>query len=627
MRSPSLASRFLATLVVSCVLPLLLYGWFSLRAMRSQIDEQLDVFLPQLAADHAGKMEARLDQVCRAVAVVREIARRVLDAGAEPRRLDAEIEAFEEQVLPVPDLLDNYLDLLLLAEPGGRIVFWQDGQLLDRNTRQQRASLLPKSVAGQEWFVRAQVHRGAFFQPWGRSPLLHRGCDWVSFDPAAWHMGYVVDVPHADGPPGVLLALIRWPQFQQVLDDARQVLVDQAGLASAQAMLVDGNGRICGHTDRQNYAALLQPASLREAVAHGPGGRIEFDDGGRRHVAGFATLQRIGLRDWSLVLRIPRAELFARSDAFVRVLAIAIGVTVFVLIVWSLVASRAIVRPVQDLVAATQRVAHGDLAVRVPAAGGPELGGLARAFNLMAGELAAGREKLKSAERERAWAEMARQVAHEIKNPLTPMRMVAQLLLKARKDGDARAEMVAERLAKTVLEQTEALDRIAADFRQFAGSPQRRVETVALDALVAEVHAAGAALFSAGALHLEHQPGATGVFVAVDRTELARVFVNLLQNAVQAMAPAPAMVQLRTGVRGERAFVTIIDAGPGIPDAVRGRLFEPYFTTKTAGTGLGLAICRRVVEANGGTIQLARSAPGHTEFVIELPLAGPPTAS
>lgn len=113
MRTISLASRFLITLVVSAILPLLIYGWFSLRGMRDQIDEQVvRVFLPQLAADHAQKIEAYLGRIDQACAIVREIARRALDS-------EAEMAVFEEQIELVPDLLDNNLDLLLLANSDG----------------------------------------------------------------------------------------------------------------------------------------------------------------------------------------------------------------------------------------------------------------------------------------------------------------------------------------------------------------------------------------------------------------------------------------------------------------------------------------------------------------------------
>jgi len=154
------------------------------------------------------------------------------------------------------------------------------------------------------------------------------------------------------------------------------------------------------------------------------------------------------------VLEVLTQQVLVASDAFEQVLLFAILVTLAVLVFWSLIASRAIVAPVRALVAATRRVASGDLAVSVPARGGPELGELAAAFNQMASELAQGREKLVALKREEAWAEMARQVAHEVKNPLQPMRMAAQLLQRAqlaRLDDELGARDVEFRLGLLLL--------------------------------------------------------------------------------------------------------------------------------------------------------------------------------
>ena len=616
MRAISLASRFLVTLVVSAVLPLLLYGWFSQRSMRAQIDEQVvRVFLPQLAADHAQKIEAHLHRTDQACAIVREIARRALQT-----RSSAEMDAFEEQVELVPDLLDNYLDLLLLADADGRVVYWQDGQYLDPSAHGRRAALIPGSVVDTPWFQKAQAERGAQFLPWGRSAYLHGGLDHRSMDPGNHHLGLVLDVPRPEGPPGVLFALMRWSQVQLVIDQAREVLVKRAGLPSAAVFLLGQNGIVQAHTDRSCYGLPLQPASLAaQLTAVDSPGRSAFTaaDGSQWRV-GFAPCELGTTRQLVVGVIVPEAELFAASDAFEQVLLIAIFVTIAVLVLWSLVASRAIVAPVRALVAATRRIAVGDLAVSVPARGGPELGELAGSFNQMASELAAGRVRLAAAERDQAWAEMARQVAHEVKNPLQPMRMAAQLLQRARAENDPRADVVAERLARTVLEQTQALDRIATDFRAFAGVAPAARSQLRFDDWLGELCEQCGDLFAGKPVLVHFAAGAPSARVAIDGNALARVFVNLVQNAHEA-APAGVRVRFASHAEAGKVVVAVVDDGPGVPETVRGRLFEPYFTTKSSGTGLGLAICRRLVEAHGGTIRLVRSVPGETVFQIELP--------
>jgi len=615
----SLTSRFLATLLVTCVLPLVAFGWFTLRAVRGLIERQIvETYLPRLASDHTQKIDGRLQQVFQSCSVVREIARRALDAPAVGA--DEELAAFREQVLLLPDLLANDLDLLLLAGPDGKVLFWCDGHRLDPGTHEQRRARVPTSVADLDWFQRARAG-GPCFLPWGRSPLLTAGAALPSRDPAAHHLGLALDVPTRSGEPGVLLGLIRWAEVQRLLDETRRVLVEESRFPSAQVFLVDEQGVVEGHTDRSFYGERVEPPALRQALLDKPVGNTEFTArDGRRSLCGFCRFGREPNRTWTLGLSVPEDELFAATDAFTRVLGAAIAVSVLVLVAWSLLASRAIVRPVRELAAATGRVAAGDLAVRVPAGGGAEIGGLAASFNQMAAELAAGRARLAVAERERAWAEMARQIAHEVKNPLTPMRMAAQLLLRARRDGDPRADAIAERLARTVEEQTQELDRIAGDFRRFAGAPHRDVQPTALDDFLAEVRSAAAALFEGGQLQLELELGAPGARVAVDRSELQRVFVNLLQNAAQAAAGRQVVVRIASSAADSRAEVRVRDDGPGIPDAVRARLFEPYFTTRTAGTGLGLAICRRIVEQCGGAIRLESTGASGTVFCIELPL-------
>lgn len=621
MHALSLASRFLITLVVSAVLPLLLYGWFSLRSMRAQIDEQVvRVFLPQLASDYAQKVEAHLARTDQACAIVREIARRALD---EPGELDA----FEEQVFLVPDLLDNFLDLLLLADADGRVVFWLDGQRLDPSSHGRRAALIPVSVGDTPWFRRAQRERGMQFLAWGRSPYLYRGLDHRSMDPGAHHLGVVLDVPRREGPPGVLFALLRWSEVQQLLDEARQVLVEHAALPSAEVFLIGRDGTVEAHTDRRFYGLPLEPPALalRLAQADGIGRCASTDASGAPWRVGYSPGGGAAERAFVVGVAVPEAELFAASDAFERVLLLAILVTLVVLVVWSLVASRAITAPVQRLVHATRRIATGDLAVSVPARGGPELGELAAAFNQMARELALGRERLAHAERDQAWAEMARQVAHEVKNPLQPMRMTAQLLQRARAEGDPRADQVADRLARTVLEQTAALDRIASDFRAFAGIAPAQKSVVAADDWLVALQSQLAGLFAGKPIDVQLSADAGDARIAIDQAALARVFVNLVQNAHEA-APGGVCVRLASQRTDGRVAITVADDGPGVPEDVRARLFEPYFTTKSAGTGLGLAICRRLVEAHGGTIRLCATAPGATVFAIELPLATTPGA-
>jgi signal transduction histidine kinase len=190
---------------------------------------------------------------------------------------------------------------------------------------------------------------------------------------------------------------------------------------------------------------------------------------------------------------------------------------------------------------------------------------------------------------------------------------------KALAQNDPRLAEVVARLARTVLDQTDALARIAADFRQFAGAPKRNVERLRASVLLEDVQAHYAGVVAAGEAELEVVATAGDAEFDADRQELRRVFQNLIDNALEAGGRRVRLDATREA--GQVAF-RIADDGPGVSADARARLFEPYFTTKSAGTGLGLAICRKVVQAHGGTIELETSAPGRTVFRVGVPLAG-----
>jgi signal transduction histidine kinase len=280
--------------------------------------------------------------------------------------------------------------------------------------------------------------------------------------------------------------------------------------------------------------------------------------------------------------------------------------------------ARRTARPVEALAEGTRRVAAGDLAFRIPRGPRDELGALVDSFNRMTEGLEAGREAAARAEREAAWREMAKQVAHEIKNPLTPMRLHAQHLLRAQEDGSPDAARIAAGAAETILRQTEALQRIASDFSSFARLPKRSPEPLDLAVLARE--AADLYRGSEGVeIVLEAPDGLPRVHA--DREEMRVVLINLCGNAVEAM---PKGGRLRIALRAEAlppaaVVLEVEDSGVGIPSADLPRLFDPNFSTKTRGTGLGLAIVRRAVEETGGRIAVRSEVGKGSTFTVTLP--------
>ena len=238
----------------------------------------------------------------------------------------------------------------------------------------------------------------------------------------------------------------------------------------------------------------------------------------------------------------------------------------------------------------------------------------------MTGDLKDATNKLVASERVAAWQEVARRLAHEIKNPLTPIRMSLETLLAASQRGplDDRFKGLFTESARAVLEEVDRLKRIVDEFSQFARLPHPQLAQHDL----AEVMQAVMSLYA------EHD-GITfdvalekGAFVSVDRDQLTQVLVNLVKNAEEAMEGKTGAIHVRVK-KGEVVTLEVEDEGPGIPAALKDRLFEPYVTTKPQGTGLGLAIALRICQEHGGRLEAVDGAAGGALFRVSLPAVSP----
>lgn len=617
MRIHSLTARILLTLLLATSVPFLAFGLYASRETEKRLESQVvKVYLPELAANAAEKIRMRLEAIEHGCDVLYNVARWVLQTGS------ADLDDFD-QAVNFTRAINNTLDLVLLIDGRGGVVASYPNPGLDPKTKAARDALMPDSVAAFGWFHDIARGEGFVWLDRHRSPFLHRTIDETTQDPADYSLALAISVPTATPEFGAVFALIRWSEIQRVLDDTQAFLRDEAGFASAQAFLCRTDGQFLAHTDREYYRAEASQGLAEALASIDHKGESSFTDtaGGERRV-GFARVGHDALADWWVGVHAQSRELLDVSEKLRRSLLAVTGASVLILLVFGLFASRAIVRPVRRLADATERIAQGDLTTRVSAKGQHELADLGRAFNRMAEDLTHSREQLRDAERQAAWAEMARQIAHEIKNPLTPMRMAAQMVLKAKREDDPRLPELLDRLARGVITQTDALARIAADFQQFAGPPTRTVETVLADDLLAEIEGLFAAMVESGGVTVRCERGAAGARVAVDRQEMRRVFLNLVQNAVAACDGGGEVI-VRSSLTADHVVFRVTDGGTGIPEHVKPKLFAPYFTTKSSGTGLGLAICRRILQAHGGRIVLEHSEPGSTTFLIELPIADP----
>ncbi len=273
--------------------------------------------------------------------------------------------------------------------------------------------------------------------------------------------------------------------------------------------------------------------------------------------------------------------------------------------------------PIGQLMQGTRAVARGEVP-KIPLPEDEELRGLVEAFLSMATTLEAQREDLSRAQRLRAWAEMARIIAHEIKNPLTPIRLSAEHRREVWRRGDPGRDRVLEECVANILRQTETLRSTAAEFSDYARLREPQRETIDLRALVDDVVRSFSA---APGIHWDVEvPEAS---VHADPKLLARALTNLVANAREALGPAGGTIRVRASSRAARWTIRVEDDGPGVlPEDVE-KLFEPYFSSKSGGSGLGLAIVRKIAQEHGGDARAERLHP--TGFAVEFDFDDSPT--
>jgi nitrogen fixation/metabolism regulation signal transduction histidine kinase len=218
-----------------------------------------------------------------------------------------------------------------------------------------------------------------------------------------------------------------------------------------------------------------------------------------------------------------------------------------------------------------------------------------------------------------AWAEMARMIAHEIKNPLTPIRLAVEHLREVWKRGSPNFDRVLEECVDRVLKQTDELRLAASEFSDYARMPSPEIRPVDVSRLLRE--AAGAYTGTPGVTwSLDIEPG---LAAQADARLLNRVFSNLLLNAVEALGGAKGTIRVSARREDSRLDVAVEDTGPGVDPKNLPRLFDPYFSAKSGGTGLGLAIAKKIVEEHGGTIAAENRENGGFRVRFDLPLEKP----
>ncbi len=309
-------------------------------------------------------------------------------------------------------------------------------------------------------------------------------------------------------------------------------------------------------------------------------------------------------------------EVFSVLVALINIYALLILFTLFV----AIIISNQITRPLEFIRIKLRKIDIGKHNEPILYSSNDEVGLLVKEYNRMVAELAESAEKLAQSQRQSAWREMAKQIAHEIKNPLTPMKLSIQHLIKAKKENQPNWEQLFDKFSGSLIQQINTLSNIATEFSNFAKMPISKPEPIAIQLLVDE----SVSLFSSYRnLKIVFTCTVTdGVKVFVDKEQLQRVFVNLLKNAIQAIPKGQkGLIEVCAQETKDKVVVKISDNGMGMDEEAKRRIFSPNFTTKSGGMGLGLAMSREIVETNGGKIWFESQQNVGTTFFVELPVA------
>jgi nitrogen fixation/metabolism regulation signal transduction histidine kinase len=386
--------------------------------------------------------------------------------------------------------------------------------------------------------------------------------------------------------------------------------------------------------DRENQLDVTRP--LGEALDGDDGPELELVFAADK--ARFDELSEMGqfIDTYKVVDRRSKEDI----QGYVWAFTVLLGITIALAIAVGTMLARGVAVRLGELADATQRVGAGNLTIRVSEAGNDEITALARAFNRMLGEVETSRDRIEYLQRISAWQEMARRLAHEIKNPLTPIQLGVQELHRRYQGSDDQFRNLLDTTLEIVEDEVGTLRRLVSEFSDFARLPQAHLEDADLGEFLAEQRrqiegGEGGEAPSSEDLSVIRVSGPRPLFewvlakqpapVAVDRQMLRRVLLNLIQNAADALGDAKREApQIRVGLRRDGDFfaIEVEDNGPGIPPEMRDLIFDPYVTTKHTGTGLGLAIVKKIAIEHGGTVTADASALGGARLRLTVPVRG-----
>ena len=448
-----------------------------------------------------------------------------------------------------------------------------------------------------------------------------------------WHSAgaaFFARIPVPEGPSVVALVAVRPTADKRALVAGGR-LVDPVFLKSLgdapgmRALLwlppgevVDAQG---GNPDITKLAGLVNAARGRDTEATGT---VQWTSARSSSEAFLAfPLEHRGQIAGVLLAGTSLAAQFALENEilWIGVVAAVSGILIGVLLGWW--TTERVTRPVTQLARGARAVASGDWSARVEVISKDEIGELAAAFNRMTEQLAEQRDRAIQAERVAAWRELARRLAHELKNPLFPLQITIENLRKARKRSESEFEEVFQESTGTLLAEVGNLKTIIGRFSDFAKMPPPNFEVVDLNEIVQNVmrlHDAQLKAEGSSKIDAQLDLAEVGLRIQADGEQLRRAIGNLVLNAIDAM-PRGGVLRIASSREDGHVRLSVSDTGMGLTEEECARLFTPYYTTKQHGTGLGLAIVQSVVSDHGGKISVLSSPGNGATFIIELPVS------
>ncbi|MAB89249.1 MAG: hypothetical protein CMJ90_07305 [Planctomycetes bacterium] len=653
--------KLVTIFLVIGLIPFLVLSWWTYSKARDRMTETvIKYWLVRQARETAAQLDREVSgmrTLIRSRADDNILASQMADLLGQGAAQWGGLEAHLNEFLRRQKNYRHDLDLLLLIEASGRTIV-AESTTGEKHLRGSKIDDLKLSESERTWLDHAlSPSAAALNQPevpvstndWHVSTLSTLAAGEPPYEMeksgypdkanryAIGFAGTIV-APGGTQPVGALIGLFNWSSIQGVLDQVTERFKspDQPGSSGTRYesgypfLFASDRDTIIAHNKQDLLGNSLKRdhglGGLHEAMGTAPYGAHEYEyPPGTTKISGFAyTNDSEHGFAWVVGVGINHTEIYGDVYLLRDFMVIAALIVTGMVILMAAVFSHRLTEPITRLIGYTQELARGNLKARVAIKTNDEIAVLADSFNKMAEDLGESNRRLIKAEKDAAWQEMARQVAHEIKNPLTPIMLSAQQLRTAHQDRHPAFDDILSDSVKTIVDQCEGLRRIASDFASFGRFPNREVESHDIAELVSNAVHMYRGRDEADVLVTCEIKTPEGTEVLVDKDEIGRVFLNLFNNAMEAMDDdGQIYVEARSddGERGRVVEIQVTDTGRGIPEADRARLFEPYFSTRTGGTGLGLAICQRIILEYGGNIDVVSAIDEGTTFTITLPEA------